>query len=736
MTKLRLSATVMTSFILFLVCFGIYSFSACRTNPGYADSDEIITVGYVLGVAHPPGYVLQILLTRLWIFLLPFHVSVAYKANLLSSFLQSITLVFIFLSGVSAISLVNSKSVIQEKRTADSKEIPLIAAVGGTLILAFSSLFWLYAGIAEVFPLNNLLICLTIFFSLKWFQSTQTSSKDNNFYWFIATCVIIGLGLAHVQTFVLTLPALALFFTLTVRERGMKIKIYIKKISLAIGIVSLGFLIPSLLLFWLNDRRINVSWYFAQNIHGWLGHLTRQVYSYSNRQGVSYSAYFSKFDLAKYAAAFPIYWQFLAEHFSYYGLVLGFIGFYYLYKTYRLIFWYFLTLFLYTGPFLGMYMGISENVPSNLYYRSEVGLAHRQYLQGEVIFGLLIIFGIYFLITYLAKFIISKKTLQATSILIILLLMTISILRNFQIGYQKNNRIAYEYGKTLLDEADSHSVIICTGDFPCFSLIYLQEVEGYRTDVVVLLRNRFYKHNFLVKNPQYIGYDYQNHEDFMADIVSWNTYQRTTYLTDFNNSDLRYIGLDAAPFYLVPDGYLLRIVKEVPTTISPYSYSLTDKLLSYPISSHDYWMQGINDYFEFLHLTYAQLYLNYGVKDESLKHIKLAAQLNPRYPKSKQLSLELQTQPPNPAYAQGQKTATSSQLLSFGKEKIKEKEISAAVELFKKATLVDPLDSEARLQLAFTYLELGNKVSAVTELHNILKYYPNHLVAQQLLAKL
>ena len=80
--------------LLFLISFGIYLKTLAPTITG-GDSGELIANAYTLGISHPPGHPLYCLLGRLFTFL-PFA-SLAYRVNLMSPLVASLTVVLIYL---------------------------------------------------------------------------------------------------------------------------------------------------------------------------------------------------------------------------------------------------------------------------------------------------------------------------------------------------------------------------------------------------------------------------------------------------------------------------------------------------------------------------------------------------------------------------------------------------------------------------------------------------------------
>src|SRR2546428_12590155 len=63
--------------------FAIYALGACRTIY-VGDSGELVTAVHLLGIPHPSGYPLYVLLGKLWTLLIPLG-SVAFRMSLFSA---------------------------------------------------------------------------------------------------------------------------------------------------------------------------------------------------------------------------------------------------------------------------------------------------------------------------------------------------------------------------------------------------------------------------------------------------------------------------------------------------------------------------------------------------------------------------------------------------------------------------------------------------------------------------
>jgi tetratricopeptide (TPR) repeat protein len=207
------------------------------------DSGELIVAARSLGVAHPPGFPLYVLLAHLAT-LLPIG-SVAVRVNCASALFAALASAALALALIEALltpaffsasdrARKKTEKAAKKKSPSNNFDDPLvliISSVGAGLLLAFSRTLWAYATIAEVYSLNSLLIVVMFLLVFRWRREVlQTrvgrsapeqaagararsrrpicwSSTDRLLY---AAALFFGLGLGvHHVTVGLMLPAVA-----------------------------------------------------------------------------------------------------------------------------------------------------------------------------------------------------------------------------------------------------------------------------------------------------------------------------------------------------------------------------------------------------------------------------------------------------------------------------------------------------------------------------------------------
>lgn len=184
---------------LLMAVIPLYLLTAGRTV-GTADTSEFQIVVPQLGIVHPTGYPLYLMLGKLWTVILPFG-TVAWRLNLG-------TAAYGVAAGVGVAYLV--QLIRPQSRSA------VWAGLAAGLLLATRPTFWGQAISAEVYTLHNLLIVVTLIFLLRAIEPPIPNPG-----WLITTFGTIGLGLTnHLTTLFLLPPAgLALCYGLWQQPR-------------------------------------------------------------------------------------------------------------------------------------------------------------------------------------------------------------------------------------------------------------------------------------------------------------------------------------------------------------------------------------------------------------------------------------------------------------------------------------------------------------------------------------
>lgn len=227
-----------------IVALVLYALTLYPDVPG-GDSGELVGAIASGGVIHPPGYPLYALLGRLFMHV-P-HGTIAWRLNLLSAACDAAAVGVLYAA----------------VHRATASRAGAIAAAG---LFASAPGVWRYAICAEVFALNNLLVCVLLLLAVLYAQT-----KDRRHA--IAGAFVLGLGLSDHQTIVFTGVPLVAWAAWV----GRKDLLRPRTAGLLVVAFAAG-LVPYLSLPLADSRHATVSWGEADTWHGFWTHVLRREY--------------------------------------------------------------------------------------------------------------------------------------------------------------------------------------------------------------------------------------------------------------------------------------------------------------------------------------------------------------------------------------------------------------------------------------------------------------------------
>lgn len=189
--------------VVLVVALGLYSQTASVTitwRHGGSDSGELVTASYTLGIAHPPGYPLYILLARAWS-MLPLG-ETAHRYSLFSALCGGATAALVALLVMRI-----GRRLLVVSRADGLDGAPAVLALAGAasgLALVAAPAFWSQATIPEVYTLNALVLVAALWLLVLW--SDQQDSRTSLILLALAS-LTVGLGMGNHLTTVFLVPA-------------------------------------------------------------------------------------------------------------------------------------------------------------------------------------------------------------------------------------------------------------------------------------------------------------------------------------------------------------------------------------------------------------------------------------------------------------------------------------------------------------------------------------------------
>jgi len=498
---------------VFLAALLLYSWTLAPTVTP-TDSGELIVVAQGLGIAHPPGVPLWVILAHL-ASLVPLG-NVAVRINFSSALFAALASAMLTLVvaeliiTASYLPKTKERGARKKTRAADSVVDPVLIfapAVGAGLLMAFSRTLWSYATITEVYTLNTLLILIVFFLMLRWRrciiadrrEKGETVTIHDSWLYGAAAAFGLALGVHHV-TVGLTLPAVAV---VVYRTEGLRFftsrrLVYAALISIAAMVAVYAYLpfaaSRSPLINWGNPRSLQEIWWHIT------GRQYRVFLSFTpTMMGVQFVEFFRML-LREFGPAWlPL------------PLVLAFAGLATAYRQDRTTFWFLLFI-----------------VIANLAYDLSYEIAEDKdayYLPVFISVALAAGFGIRWLIQLTAAKSMSFGTSYGVAAIAVLLTCATALAGNWPFNNRRHYFIAHDYAENLFSTIEPNGLLLTQDWQVAAPMFYEQEVEQGRTDVKVvdinLLRRSWYFDYLKRAHPDLVERSRDKIDAYVEDLKEW-----------------------------------------------------------------------------------------------------------------------------------------------------------------------------------------------------------------------
>ncbi len=193
------------AFGVYLIAFIVYALTVQPTF-SFWDCGEFIASSAILGIPHPPGTPLYILIGRI-ASMIPFVDDVSLRINYLSVIFSAATALFSYLLTVRIVRYFFAK----DDNSSLNSFIIYIGGIAGALFVAFSQTNWANSVEAEVYGMGLALSVMLVWLSLIYFEhrGSISAAKIMILAFYIA---LLGVGV-HMTVF-LVVPVCSIFFLL------------------------------------------------------------------------------------------------------------------------------------------------------------------------------------------------------------------------------------------------------------------------------------------------------------------------------------------------------------------------------------------------------------------------------------------------------------------------------------------------------------------------------------------
>ncbi|MDD5687145.1 MAG: DUF2723 domain-containing protein [Elusimicrobia bacterium] len=450
--------------LVYLLSLGIYLITLCPTVY-VGDSGEFATAAYTLGITHPPGYPLYVLLGKIFTFIIPYG-NIAYRLNIMSAVFGALTCGIVYLVMKQLISS-SSASLFRYPTIPQSHNPTFLFACLPALFLAFSKTFWSQSVIAKggIYTLTSFFIVLLIYISVL---------KNKNIYLF---SFIAGLSIAGHYISGLLLIAFLVFYWKNLFGKNKpfaNIIICIFFILLALTIL------VSMPVRSLENPLMNQG--NTGTLHNFIAHIRRVQYkSYEFGQKVTFS---TKLLFIKH------YFKLAGEQFTYYMLPFVLFGLIKFYKSCKKICILTVGLFLLNGLGLIFILRFQFNP-------QQTSVVEVYYLPAYTVMAIWLGIGFF----YFFRIFTFNKFKKSTPLPVLSLdktrgepseylklslfscLLILPVIMNFNYNSKRNNFVAYDYSSNIIKSLPKNSHFFSSGDNQMFLLSYQQWCLKKRLDV-------------------------------------------------------------------------------------------------------------------------------------------------------------------------------------------------------------------------------------------------------------
>ncbi len=547
---------------VFIASLAVYAWTLAPTVT-LVDSGELILAARSLGVAHPPGFPLYVLLAHIAT-LIPIG-NIAVRVNFASAIFAALAAAVLSLVVVEAMVTAGlaTQSTKDRKKSGDRRSkkragalsqirdedvhahplILILPFLVSGLLLAFSRTLWAYATIAEVYTLNTLLIGAIFLLMFRWRRVIETGRRLNEtgrqgdaatrredhvsgssprHALLYAAAFVFGLALGvHHVTVGLMLPA---FAALVFATEG--IKFFTSKRLLYAGLFAFAGLFAVYAYLPLAASRAPImNWGDPRTFERLWWHITGRQYqvflSFSLHTAVSQFGDFIK--LA--AREFGPWWLPVAPALAIAGMVA-------LFRSNRPVFW-FLALVIIADLAYALGYEIAEDKDA-------------YYLPVFIAMAIAAGFGAAWLINKVMSSTSSFLPGAARSVTaaVVLLVPIVALAANLPYNNRSRYYIAHDYTENILSTIEPGGMLL-TRDWQVYSpMLYVREIEHQRADAVVIdinqLRRSWYYDYLARAYPATIDQARDEVDAFLEDLRHWeqdpDLYQRDVSLNQRINS--------------------------------------------------------------------------------------------------------------------------------------------------------------------------------------------------------
>ncbi len=681
-TTLLTKGVISVGIGIFFSIFFLYLHTVAPTVT-FEDSGDFISSAYLLGIAHPSGYPTYTMIGHLLTYL-PLG-NIAFRINLFSPICGAITCLCLYFIYYLA---TNSK-----KWSKGGISITLAAVTA--LLFGGSSTIWSQSIIAEVYPLNVLFVSVLILILIKWQSSLNIRQGDISSYpvskLLLLFAVTYGFSFTNHMLSLFLAPAFIYLFWIVDRRIFLSWK-YI----LLIGLFFILGLLPYIYLPMRSSQEPLIDW----------GNPTTMEMFYYHVFGKIYQGKIFTLGVAKVLENLKLYFNFLGNQFL---IIIGFIG---IVGIWRLIV---------ENRKLVIFLGLIwlGNVGYTVNY--DFGEALEPYfVPSFFIWAIFLGYGLYWIVELIILNInrlplIKKIVIPLISALSVLL--PIIVMMNHYQSHDKSRYFfAHDYGRNIMRDIPSNSILVNGGDDSFMILWYLSYVERMREDLPVF--------TVYFISQKYLGHILTAHPEISITSNLYDSYDKIVKNIIDNNPSLRiYYGAELVgntsismpyPERLIQQGMVYEIQHGLKVELPPLSDEKMQKYIYRGVQDKNIHKDSpaIN-YLKFYGHALQSWSRNYSNNGRYTEAISILTEAISLVSKEDELFSVLQTE-------------LSTAYNNLGIAYYKEAKYDEAIIVLEKGIKIDPNNPSIHNTIGLCYFFIGQNDNAIKEIKEALRLKPDY----------
>ncbi len=208
--KIKNSTENSLALVLFFLTFIVY-FNTMAPTVSFWDTGEFIATSHILGIPHPPGSPLFLLIGKFFS-LIPISSDIAFRVNILSPIFSALTISILFFICNQFIERLNNY-------TSSDSFLRIGSSFIASLTFAFTHSHWFNAVETEVYAFSGFITALVVYLILRW---SKNKDRNHSVVYLMTIIYLFGLGTGTHLLNLLTIPFIALIIYFSINKLSFK----------------------------------------------------------------------------------------------------------------------------------------------------------------------------------------------------------------------------------------------------------------------------------------------------------------------------------------------------------------------------------------------------------------------------------------------------------------------------------------------------------------------------------